>query len=438
MRVNSRQTVAFLAVSFSLLYASQVSAQQYKIRQGTSVMGMKTESTIYVKGMRKRTEAAGYMGQPGLTTIEQCDKQRTITLNDRSKLYFIEPFAKDEEEVIDDDAKLPAKKTTPVKTDKGGLITMWYNIIDTGERKKMYGFTARHIWTNQKMKPSADACTMKDSLMIKTDGWYIDFPEFNCPIRYATKPMNASYTKPDCLDKFVTHRSGKGRLGFPLVVKTTMMMGDGSGKTTEFTTELETVELSTARLDSMLFEIPPGYTEAKSLNDLQEKVDYKAMIKDYTNKAKENAGAVNTGITTENDGRILIGVYAPTGDDNIASQAGGLQQYIVENIGNGAYRSIAVSSEQDAKDKKCTYTLGTAFSRFKQASKIGGLLKAVKNTDPNAASSYNIDAALTLTKLADGSVKATEKVSGKYDGRPDDASKRAVQEGCMKIIEDLK
>ncbi len=39
-------------------------AQQYKIRQVTNVMEMKSESTIYVKGRRKRTEGSGYAGMP--------------------------------------------------------------------------------------------------------------------------------------------------------------------------------------------------------------------------------------------------------------------------------------------------------------------------------------------------------------------------------------
>jgi hypothetical protein len=190
----------------------------------------------------------------------------------------------------------------------------------------------------------------------------------------------------------------------------------------------------------MLFEIPPGYTEAKSLDELQEKTDYKAMIKDYTDKAKEKSdqGNLDLGNAGMNDGRMLIGVYVPTGDENVSSQGSVLQQYIVNSLAGSNYRSIAVTSEEDAKAKNCTYTLNTEFTRFKQASKIGGLLKAVKNADPNAASSFNIDAGMTLTKLADGSVKATEKVSGKYEGKPEDAAKKAVQDGCLKVMSDLK
>ncbi|HEV7779740.1 MAG TPA: hypothetical protein VGO58_00660, partial [Chitinophagaceae bacterium] len=285
--MNRLALLSFLFIFLEIL-PSDSSAQQYKLRQSTSVSGMNMESTIYVKGMRKRTEAAGLMGMPPQPVlIEQCDLQRTIKLNDKKKLYYIEPFGK-EGELIDEDVK-PAKPAAAVKTkpvitspEKGGTIHMWYNITDTGERKKMNGFTARHIWTTQKIKPSSDACSMKDSIIIKTNGWYIDLPQFNCPVRYvASATMPRDPQKPDCIDKYITHRSGKGKLGFPLTETRTIIMG---GQSNEFSTALETVELSTLKLDSMLFEIPPGYTQTTNEADLQEKMDMKAMMNQYKNQ----------------------------------------------------------------------------------------------------------------------------------------------------------
>lgn len=58
-------------------------------------MGMKSESVVYVKGMRKRTEPGTMMGMPAQPiTIEQCDLQRTIKINDNKKLYYIDSFYK--------------------------------------------------------------------------------------------------------------------------------------------------------------------------------------------------------------------------------------------------------------------------------------------------------------------------------------------------------
>lgn len=406
-------------------------------------MGMKTESTIYVKGMRKRTEPGSMMGMPAAPiTIEQCDLQRTIKINDKKKLYFIEPFAKETEEVIDEDAKpVPAKNkpATPKEspeTQRGGTIHMWYTITDTGERKKMYGFTARHVWTSQKIKPSPNACTMKDSIIMKTDGWYIDLPQFNCPVRY--RPSRVSMPpgqkpKPDCMDKFVTHRSGKGKLGFPLIETTTIQMGAGNAKTGDIQTNIETVEFSAEKLDSMLFEIPPGYTETTNEEDLQNKMNMSDMMEQAKNMSK-NQGAKKVG-QEKSSGIIRIGVYEPKADGQL--QTTEQQQNLVNDLSVGTVEAVAIASEEDARKMNCDYTLSTDFSKIKSGSKVGGLLKAIKNTDPNAASSFNIEASLTLTKLADGSVKTQQKVSGKYEGKADEAAKKALEEGSNLVLQQL-
>jgi hypothetical protein len=434
----------FTAILIAVLSINNTAtAQQYKLKQSTSMMGMKTESTIYVKGMRKRTESTAMMGMPAPPiTIEQCDLQRTIKINNKKKLYFIEPFSK--EDVIEEDVKTPPVKTKPVaqpKTtpEKGGVINMWYSINDTGERKKMNGFTARHVWTSQKIKPSAEACTMKDSLIIKTDGWYIDLPQFNCPIRYTptTTARPTEKQQPDCKDRYVTHRSGKGKLGFPLIEKRTIIMGDGTSKTTEFETNLETLEFSSEKLDSMLFEIPLGYTQTMKEDDLQDKFDMNEMMNQYKNQNNEN-GKTNT-IPTDQKmaGTIRIGVYEPKGGDG-QLQTPVLQQHLAASLKDGNIDAISISSEEDARKNNCDYTLATDFVKIKSGSKVGGLLKAIKNTDPNAASSFNIEATLTLVKLADGSTKLQPNVSGKYDGKVDDAASKVLDDGSRQILKGLK
>lgn len=437
-------TVILLVI---LSISNNTKAQQYKLRQAKSMMGMKTESTIYVKGMRKRTESAGMMGMAAPPiTIEQCDLQRTIKINDKKKLYFIEPFAKETEEVIDEDVKpttavknkpaLPKEKISP---EKGGVITMWYSITDTGERKKLYGFNARHVWTSQKMVPSPDACSMKDSIQIKTDGWYIDLPEFNCPVRYRPNKVSTTPTEkpqPECKDRFVTRRKGKGKLGFPLTETTTIIMGSGGAQKSEFETSIETLELSAAKLDSMLFEIPLGYKETMDEGELQDKFDVKDMMNQYKNMNKENGEQKTNPTEQKKAGAIRIGVYEPKSDGQV--QAPALQQHIVTTLTDGSVEAIAVASEEDAKKYNCDYTLATDFIKIKSGSKVGGLLKAIKNTDPNAASSYNIEATLTLIKLSDGSTRLQPKVSGKYDGKIDDAAQKALDEGCGQILKGLK
>ena len=440
-----RYLISLLAVITCFCANLQSEAQEYKIRQSSSLMGMKMESTVYVKGMRKRTESGAMMGMTQPITIEQCDLQRTIKINDKKKLYYIDSFYKVREEIIDEDEpvnKKPvpiAKEKTPKTTpEKGGVITIYYSIRDTGERKKMYGLTARHVWTTQKMKPSADACMMKDSFLIKTDGWYIDLPKFNCPVRYRPQQMQRQPDEkpmPDCQDRFVTRRSGKGKLGFPLIETTTMIMGAQGAKTTEFKTDIETLDLSMEKLDSMLFEIPPGYTETKNEEDLQEKMDMSGMLDEVMNKAKKQMKEKPVSDEKAPD-MIRVGILPPKGDEQV--QPAELQTMLVGTFTTGNIEAVAVNSAEEAKTMKCDYLLNSELSKIKSGSKVGGLLKAIKNTDPNALSSFTIEGSMQLTKLADGSNAGTQKIDGKYEGKVNDAAGKALDNSGQKLVQKIK
>ncbi len=410
-------------------------SQQYKLKQSTGIMGMKTETTIYVKGMRKRTETGSTMGLPPQPVqIQQCDLQRTVKLNPNKKLYFIEPFRNDEQ--VSDEQIKAAKNKLPAdnkQTRKGGTIYNYYNITDTGERKKIHGFTARHIWTTRRMIPSADACMMKDSMIIKTDGWYIDLPEFNCPVS-AYGGIHGGMGKMDCMDRFVTKQTGKGKLGFPLTETTTMIMG---GQTSEFTSSMETIELSTAKLDSMLFEIPPGYTQTMNEEDLQDDMDMSSIMKQYggSNSDSPSATAITTADGPKPAGMIRIGVYPVQGEGEI--NLNDVQHHLAGTLDGAMVQAVVADDEADAKSKDCDYVLDTRFTRIKQGSKLGGLLKAVKNADPGASSSYTIDTEMTLTKLQDGSIPARPQTGGKYSGKINEAAKLAVEDGARQILKVL-
>ena len=105
---------------------------------------------------------------------------------------------------------------------------------------------------------------------------------------------------------------------------------------------------------------------------------------------------------------------------------------------SGKTEAIAVADEAEARKYNCDYTLSSEITKAKAASKVGGLLKAIKNADPSASQSFNIEAGFTLRSLADGLVKSQPTVSGKYNGKIDTATGEALQEGCRKVLKDLK
>ena len=129
--------------------------------------------------------------------------------------------------------------------------------------------------------------------------------------------------------------------------------------------------------------------------------------------------------------------YEPKGGDG-QLQNTVLQQHLANALKNGSIEAIAVGSEEDARKYNCDYTLTTDFIKIKSGSKVGGLLKAIKNTDPGAASSFNIEATLTLIKLSDGSTKLQPKITGKYDGKADDAASKALDDASRQILKGLK
>ena len=59
---------------------STIASADLKIKTRTTVMGHTTESTVYIKGARQRTETS-FGGHGGAVSIIQCDQKRMITIS---------------------------------------------------------------------------------------------------------------------------------------------------------------------------------------------------------------------------------------------------------------------------------------------------------------------------------------------------------------------
>ena len=176
----------------------------------------------------------------------------------------------------------------------------------------------------------------------------------------------------------------------------------------------------------MLFEIPPGYTAAASIDELQDKFDMGGMMKGVTDKYKdENIGKI-ADPGEKKAGVLRVGILEPKTDAQLQPPV--LQEHMVGSFNASNVEAVAVSSAEDAKSKSCDLLLTTEILKMKQASKVGGLLKAIKNTDPNAAVSFNIEAKMVLTNLSDGSLRSEQNPSGKYEGKADDAAGKAFRD----------
>ena len=166
--------------SIVLLCLSSVASADLKIKTRTTVMGHTTESTVYIKGSRERTEMS--FGGQGTVTINQCDQKRLITINGNQCMIMPMGGSETSCPVMPNLAALArgaAGEAAPPPR-KGGVLTITRTANDTGERQDMLGYKARHIKTSMTMESSPDACN-QSHVKMEIDGWYADLSAgFSC------------------------------------------------------------------------------------------------------------------------------------------------------------------------------------------------------------------------------------------------------------------
>lgn len=220
-----------------------------KVKSKQTISGQSYESTTYIKGKRQRSESFG-----GMVNITQCDLRRGVQLNSNSQTYLVTPFAATTQ-TASKSAEPTVDKNGVVQT--GGRVTTTITTKDTGERKQMFGYTARHLIITMETVSSPDACA-KSNMKMVTDGWYID-AAFVLDCDFGAGGYGGNYgSKRGCQDKYEFKTVGTAKRGLPVYEKTTMFDEDGRETTTMLN---EVVELSQATLDAALFDIPAGYRE---------------------------------------------------------------------------------------------------------------------------------------------------------------------------------
>lgn len=240
------QYIFTLALAVAFATAAQADV---KVKSKQTVSGQSFESTTYIKGKRQRSESMG-----GMVNITQCDLKRGIQLNTNSQTYMVSPFAtatqtitKNAEPAVDKDGVVQA----------GGRVTTTITTKDTGERKQMFGYTARHLIITMETVSSPDACN-KTNTKMQTDGWYIDAAfALDCDTSMSGYSPNYG-RKTGCQDEYDIKTIGTARRGFAVYEKMTTF--DESGRES-YSMINEVVEFSQATLDPALFDVPAGFRE---------------------------------------------------------------------------------------------------------------------------------------------------------------------------------
>ena len=375
----------FLSViSASAIFAQQrrrtnpapVPAADLTIKYRSTTSGQSYESSTMIKGKRERSEMRMGRGND-MTTITQCDLKRTIQINEGAKKYLITPM----DTGSSASATSNTSMTTAEPTRRGGVVNYITTTTDTGERKEMFGFTARHVKSSMTMESSPDACNPVNQRM-ETDGWYIDFNYgFDCDSTGAQ--MANRYVAPGgCRDRVAMKQLGTGRKGYPL--NETMTMYGPNGQVV-FSSTKEVLELSREPLDAALFDLPAGFTEAADFQELYSQPSMASAMPQSTegqNTSNTSKAAVAAAVDTKAPGTLRVGVVAINNRTDRSVSLESLRQRLIASIERNGIDALALNAispaeiEAEAKARQCDFILYTDINTLKSsaAKKLGGFL----------------------------------------------------------------
>jgi len=482
------KSILILTVA-AMLSLSMTALADVKIKTKQTITGQTTENTTYIKGKRQRTEMMGGV----MVTVTQCDLGRDLQINPGSKTYMVNLY---------DDGTVAA--TTPVKNEadkaaayqKGGTMFVTTTIKDTGERKQMFGYTARHIIQTIETETSPDACLPTKSKM-EMDMWVID-AEFGiaCTQTRQYRPYNGGKSS-GCHDKIVPKTIGSAKSGYPVWQKMTSY--DANGRES-FSTIQEVIELSKATLDQALFEAPADYREVKDSAQLYAATSgtgdnsYKAStsnapssgmaasIKNATAPvpSAETGDASAATPAAKKPGTVRVGVTVKTASVGEGITTTELAAAIQNTLGSymkgtkveivALEAKLAAAQAGEAKEKECDFVLnltaahkkggGGGFGGFGKmlgtvvsqtgightgsvAGNIAGQIAttaivSATSVSANVKSKDELSLDLKLQSAADGSSMLAKqlKVKAKADG--DDIISAIIEQAAQAILDSIK
>jgi len=373
--------VRFRCVVFVVLAFSSTSFGDLKSTNRMTVAGRSFTSTVFIRQGKIREEANM---APGLSsiTVQDCAGHRLIQLNDRKRAYMLIEMASGNTNAPDSSNGATA-----------GTVTLAVNEQDTGERKQMFGHTARHVKGTVTAEGGSGSCN--GTFHVATDGWYIDLPEVQGCVSPDREILRSQMKRTGCNDRIVLKASGIEKLGYPMVLDTTL---EAKGSTV--TVRQETTDLSAATLDPSLFDIPVGYKQVQSYQELMGVTgnstvgmsalhfgghNFPPMTGSGVNENGNGGVAGASGVTSDKKkGPLRIGIAQVTSAADLSLSVEGLQQLLVNDINFLGGQAVLISADpndrdatlEQARQQRCDYVIFTNIMNFKEAS-VGQRLGSV-------------------------------------------------------------
>ena len=376
--------IAILIACLSMLPATASADTKVKSRQTSG--GQTYENTSYIKGKRQRSETNN--GQ--MIMIQQCDLRRNIQIMTPAKVYMIQPY--DQPSTGSTTPNTATTTSEPGAVKKGGVVTSTVTTKDTGERKQMFGYTARHLITTMEMKSSPDACSTVNTKM-QIDGWYIDAAfALDCD----SSGAYSNYRPPasgGCRDRYETKTIGLAKKGYPVWEKMTMFGPDGSES---FSSTNEVVEFSQATLDPSLFDIPEGYREVKDFasafssgagttdTDTTSSSPAPGATANVPSTANQPSTSTAPAVGPKREGVIRFGVPAAKAGNvaewmNAQNLAAAVQNTLKENLKGTNVEAVVIEAtgagiQAEAQQKQCDYIVFANVAHKKGGGGFGSML----------------------------------------------------------------
>jgi hypothetical protein len=358
------------------------------------------ESVTYVKGTRERFEFQD------MVLLKQHDQKRIVQISRAANTYLVAP-----EGLPLQTAEVPANPAVPPRPP--GMVMVATTIVDTGERKTVFGQEARHVKTIIDRQPMPGACDTSKQ-RIETDGWYIDPPKV---VASQTALAPTASAARECSDQInATHNGDPKALGFPIGYTTTVFGDDGRPSTVSM--EVSEFELTT--LDQALFEIPQGLNAALNINELG-----KALSDaNEARLAAENA-APPAAPLPKRPGVVRLGVPELTNKTAMSVDTRALRTDLVDNLTEAKFEVVPLAAaaqgelQKRAAERGVDYVLVGEVTELKvsKGGGLGGFMKAASMMGgaPGAAPERPPTEATLSIKLLqpDGKARLSATAKGK-------------------------